>query len=254
MEGLFGSPMVTATTAALAGIIFLAYGVQTASGFGAALIALTLGAHLIAIGDLVILVLVLSIGQCAYIAVRYRVSIDWPFLLCWVAPFMGAGTAAGAYAAGFIDSSSLRRILGALILMLSIIELYASARRRGGPPRSIGPITAALALLGAGLMHGVYATGGPLLVYTMGRRSLDKDTFRSTITVVWLALNIGLVSYHATAGHLSRQHGEMLAVLAPVMMLGLIAGERVFVRIGSPRFMQLVFSLLAIAALGLLLR
>jgi hypothetical protein len=103
-------------------------------------------------------------------------------------------------------------------------------------------------------MHGVYATGGPLLVYTMGRRSLDKDTFRSTITVVWLALNIGLVSYHATAGHLSRQHGEMLAVLAPVMMLGLIAGERVFVRIGSPRFMQLVFSLLAIAALGLLLR
>ena len=246
--------MLTATTAALAGVIFLAYGVQTASGFGAALVAVTLGAHLIAVGDLVMLVLMLSIGQCGYIAVRYRVSIDWPFLIRWVAPFMGAGTAIGAYAAGHIDSSSLRRILALLILSLSVIEIHASVRRRGGPARPIGPMTAALGLVGAGLMHGVYATGGPPLVYIMGRRSLDKDTFRSTITVVWLALNIGLVSYHAVAGHLTREHGEMLAVLAPAMMLGLLAGERLFSRIGGPRFMQLVFALLAVAAVGLLLR
>lgn len=246
--------MLTATTAALAGIVFLAYGVQTATGFGAALISLTLGAHLMAVGDLVLLILSLSLLQCGYIAIRYHGSIDWSFLLRWIGPFMGGGTAVGAYVSGYIDSSNLRRILGAMILTLSLIELYTSLRRRGSPARRLGPVGSALGLASAGLMHGVYAVGGPLLVYTMGRRNLDKETFRSTITVVWLVMNLGLVVFHAIAGHFTAELTGTLVALVPVVIVSVIAGERMFSLIGGPRFLQVVFGLLAIAALGLLLR
>ena len=244
--------MLTATTAVLAGIIFIGYGVQTATGFGAGLISLTLGAHVVGVGDLVLLVLMLSLGQCGYIAVRYRGSIHWRFLGGWVAPFMGAGTAAGVYAAGFIDASSLPVILGWLILGLSLVELYASLRRRDLSPRPIGAPAAAAALFGAGVMHGVYAMGGPLLVYTMGRRALDKEIFRSTITVVWLVLNIGLVGYYASAGRVTGEHLEQLGPLIPAMILGVVAGEHLFARLRGPRFTQLVFALLAVAAVALL--
>lgn len=246
--------MLTATTAALAAIIFVAYGVQTATGFGAALISVTLGAHLIPVGDVVVLVLTLSLGQCGYIAFRYRGSIDWRFLGRWVAPFMGVGTAAGAYIAGYIDGAVLRQVLGALILGLSLFELGASLGRRGKEPPPIGPVGSAIGLVGAGLMHGVYATGGPPLVYTMGRRRFEASAFRSTLTVVWLVLDFGLVSYFVIDGRYTAAHVQRVGLLVPAVILGIIAGERLFARIRGPRFMQLVFALLAAAAVGLLWR
>lgn len=246
--------MLTATTAALAGIIFLAYGVQTATGFGAALISVTLGAHIAGVGDIVLYVLALSLVQCGYIAVRYRGAIDWSLLLKWIMPVMGAGTAVGAYVAGYLDSETLRRILGGLILVLSLAELVSSIRRRDKPAKPISPPATASGLFGAGLMHGVYAAGGPLLVYTMGRRNLDKSTFRTTITMVWVVLNIGLVAYHGVIGSYRREILETLPLLAPAMIGGVVAGELVFRRIEGPRFMQLVFGLLAVAACALLFR
>ena len=246
--------MLTATTAALVGVIFAAYGVQTATGFGAALIGVTLGAQFAPVNDVVLLILSLSLGQCGYIALRYRGTIDWSFLLRWVAPAMGAGTAIGAYVSGYLDGSALRRVLGAMILVLSLIELISSIRRKSGKPKPISKPTTGVALIGAGLMHGVYATGGPLLVYAMGRRDLDKETFRSTITVVWLVLNIGLVAYHAAAGNYRRELVESLGLLVPAMIAGTVAGEYFFRKIEGPRFMQVVFALLAAAAVALLVR
>ena len=246
--------MLTATTAALAAVIFVAYGVQTATGFGAALISVTLGAHIAGVADIVLLILALSLVQCGYIAVRYRGAIDWRLLGRWIIPVMGAGTAIGAYIAGYLDSETLRRVLGGLILVLSLAELFASIRRAHAPAKPITAPATAAGLLGAGLMHGVYAAGGPLLVYTVGRRNLDKAAFRTTITTVWLILNLALVAYHGAVGNYRPDLLKVLALVAPAMLLGVVAGELVFRRIEGPRFMQVVFALLAAAACGLLLR
>jgi hypothetical protein len=245
---------LTATTAALVAVFFIAYGVQTATGFGAALVSVTLGAQLAPVTDVVLLVLALSLGQCGYIALRYRGSIDWSFLVRWVVPVMGAGAAAGAYLAGHLDGGLLRRILGGLILALSVIELAASVRRKATPARPISAPVTAVGLVGAGLMHGAYAIGGPPLVYVMVRRGFDKATFRTTITVIWLGLNVALVAYHGAVGRYTPELLGTMALLVPAVIGGVIAGEIFFRRIDGPRFMQAVFALLAVAALGLLLR
>jgi hypothetical protein len=52
--------------------------------------------------------------------------------------------------------------------------------------------------MGAGLVHGMYTTGGPLLVYALGREGLSKHVFRSTVTAVWLVFNVGLRSRSTT--------------------------------------------------------
>ena len=64
------------TTLALAVLVAVAYGVQTTAGFGAGLILVTIGAHLLPIPELLALILPLSILQTGWVSVRSRQSID----------------------------------------------------------------------------------------------------------------------------------------------------------------------------------
>ena len=78
------SALTTTIIAALAAIAFAAFGVQTVTGFGSMLVAVTLGAHLVDIPTLLMLFLPLSLIQCGYVGVRYRAGIDWRLLLAMI--------------------------------------------------------------------------------------------------------------------------------------------------------------------------
>jgi uncharacterized membrane protein YfcA len=239
---------------AIFGIAFLAYAIQTATGFGSVLVAITLGAHLLSIPELLLLILPLSLMQCSYIAVRYRGDIDWRLLLRWIVPVMGVGTALGAFVARDLSGDWLKRILAGLVLLLSVVELAALAGwlRRSGRP--LGPLGRVLGMLGAGLMHGIYAAGGPLLVYTIGRTGIDKGAFRSTITLVWLILNVGLLSYFAVDGRFGEHHLVEIGILIPAVAIGVVVGDRLHHRLEGDRFRVVLYLMLALAALSLLLR
>ena len=59
-----------------------------------------------------------------------------------------------------------------------------------------------------GFVHGLFGTGGPMIVYVVRRRLADKRAFRSTLAVLWLVLNIGLLSKFALAGWSDALHPE----------------------------------------------
>lgn len=244
---------MTPLVALFGAIIFAAYGVQTATGFGAGIVAVTLGAQLMDIREILLYLLPLSLLQCGYVASRNRAAIDWPLLGRWIIPVMGGGTVAGAVLASDIGGDTLRRVLAALILVLSLYEL-AALSRKDLVRRPIGAAGTFGGLVGAGLMHGIYGCGGPLLSYTVGRRGLDKASFRSTITVVWILLNIFLIAYFFADGRYRSEHATGIALLVPFVVAGVAAGELAFRRLGGRRFNQIIFALLALAALSLLIR
>lgn len=244
---------MTTTLALIALIAFCGYCVQTVTGFGAMVISVPLGALLLPIDELLLLLLPLSIFQCSYIAVRYRGAIDTTLLLRWIIPVMGLGTAIGALLAPQLSGQTLRRALAVLILLLALMELYVLTRRTTiRCPRSKATIV--IGLLGAGLMHGVYATGGPLLVYSIESRVKDKSVFRATLTVVWLLLNTALVTYFAVDGRYQADHPQRIALLVPGVVIAIIVGQRLHERLDGKRFRIATYSLLAMAAIVLLLR
>ena len=67
-------------------IVFLAYAVQTVTGFGSMLLCVTFGAFLLPIRSLVTLAVPISILQTGYVSVRHRDGIRWPLLLQRVLP------------------------------------------------------------------------------------------------------------------------------------------------------------------------
>jgi hypothetical protein len=123
---------------------------------------------------------------------RERESISWDSLR-WVFPLMGGGMFVAFWALSGLGDERLKPAFGVLVLLLAAGELIAMRRPAPSPTPSddeqpASRVRTVVALLGAGVVQGVYACGGPLLVYATGREGLAKESFRSPITTVWVVL------------------------------------------------------------------
>lgn len=239
---------------ALAGLVFLGYTVQTVTGFGAVVITLTFAAHFLPIPLVLPLIVPLSIAQCAYLAIRHHGAIDRRLLLVHILPIMGAGTGVGIFIAPHLEGDWLRIGFAVLVLLLSARELVALTRAGRAPRQALGRVPFVALLAGAGVVHGIYATGGPMLVYAVNRAGLTKAAFRSTLVVVWIALNTVLTVSFVRAGAYDAGSVQTIGLLVPAVVIGLVAGELIHHRVEERRFRIVTFALLCAAALSLLAR
>lgn len=240
---------------ALAVVVFLAYAVQTVTGFGSMLLCVTFGAHLLDIQTLVTLAVPISLIQTGYIALRHRRFIEWPLLLRRVLPLMGVGLAAGLVAQGALGGDPLLRYaFGAMVFVLAARELWVLHGSTVTDRAKAPPAASMAAMLGAGVIHGIYATGGPLLVYAVGREDLDKHRFRATLSMVWLVLGLALAAAFLGEGRYDLATGLDILVLLPAVPLGIVLGEWLHAKVEERRFKTTVFALLIAASVSLLLR
>ena len=107
-------------------------------------------------------------------------------------------------------------------------------------------------MAGAGIIHGIYATGGPLLVYALGREDLGKAVFRSTLTLVWLVFSVVLIAAFGLEGRYDAEVMTTVLWLIPAVPVGIVAGEWLHDRVEERRFKRLIFGLLMLASLSLL--
>ncbi|MCA9772024.1 MAG: sulfite exporter TauE/SafE family protein [Myxococcales bacterium] len=247
--------MIDSTFALFAVLVFAGYTTQTMIGFGSLIICVTLGAHLYPIQTLIPLVVPLSIAQCGYIVTRHHDGVDWRLLLRQILPIMGVGMVGGFLVFEFVQGPWLRSFFAILVMVLASRELYFLLRV--DPERNARPMSRAESsgwILGAGVIHGIYAAGGPMLVYAVNRMGLSKHAFRSTLSTVWLVLNTGLVITYWRTGRFDAESVKKIGLLLLTVPLGIWAGEHLHARVDERRFRVLVFSILIVAALSLLIR
>jgi hypothetical protein len=244
---------MTTALAIFALIVLAGYAVQTTTGFGSMILCVTFGAHLFSLEHVLSIAVPLSLVQNGYIVLRHRDGIDWRLLLGSVLPLMGAGAITTLVLFSNLDAPWLRTAFALMVLALSLRELARQFR----PSASAAPPStwvSRASLLGAGAIHGLYATGGPLLVYAIGRRGLSKHVFRSTVTTVWLVLNSLLCVAYTRAGRLDRDVLVSLAWVLPAVPLGIWLGEVLHNKVDERRFRIVVFVVLLVAAVALLIR
>lgn len=238
----------------MAGIVALGFAVQAMAGFGNGLICVTLGAHFLPIPELVALVVPLSIVQTAWITGRNRHHLDRPLLLRRVLPLMGTGAVAGFVLLPVLgEATELELALGSLVVLLALRELWRLRTPELASP-ALPRAGANAAMLAAGVVHGLFATGGPLLVYALGQELPDRRRFRATLCAVWLSLNSLLIVGFVHQGRLGPAQLAMLPVLYLAMAVGTWGGDRLH-DLASPRTFRLaVYGLLLLGGLSLLLR
>ncbi|MGJ8670949.1 MAG: sulfite exporter TauE/SafE family protein [Oceanococcus sp.] len=229
--------------------ILFAYTAEAMTGFGSIVIALSLGALLFPIEFLQTVLVPLNICMTGYLSWKHRAAIDWPLLLRLILPFMLLGTVLGVVLQPHLGGKALKFLFALLILWFAARELWRAGRGLPSPIRS--PLWSRVVVSIAGLTHGLFASGGPLLVYGLAGMSMDKARFRATLILVWFSLNSMLTAVFLWQGRIQPHAGVILAYVA-LIPVGVVLGEYLHHRVDEDRFKLWIYRLLIVAALGLM--
>lgn len=226
--------------------ILISYTVEAVTGFGSNVIALSLGALLLPIAEILPVLVSLNILMTGYLSIKHRVHIHWPTLLRMILPLMAIGTLLGYLLRPTLSDTILHSLFGVLLIAFATRQLWLMYRTPEVKAYSVGKQRGIT--LAAGLTHGLYASGGPLLVYALANSQLAKTELRTTLIAVWFSLNSLLTLIFLLDGSLLPSLPRLVGYL-PIIVIGIVVGEWLHHRINEQRFRQLVFVLLGIVGL-----
>lgn len=230
-------------------IVLFAFLSEAVTGFGSTVISVTLGAHLLPLEQLLPIFVPANMTLSVWILAKNHQHIDRRFLLKRMLPTLAIGMAIGLTVLSFAPPGPGLLIgYAAFVAVLATVELLRKSERAPSPEQS------ALALVGGGIVHGLYGSGGPLIVWASATKLANKSMLRATLAAVWLLLNTALLLKYASMGRLSGQTLLASASLLPVVALALYFGEYLHRWVPAAAFKRLVYVLLLSGALSLLIR
>lgn len=233
--------------------VLVAFTVEATLGFGATVVAVGLGSLVVPIRELLPAFVIVNLTLSCYVAIRYRAHVDWKFLLGRIVPFMAIGFPLGFLIFSALPESTMKRAFGVFLVGLSIVELRKMAR--GVVVQEALPVPVELgALVGAGVIHGAFSTGGPLAVWASGRQLPEKGRFRSTLGALWLIMNVVFIASRYAKGDVNARTVELLPLLVPGLVGGLVLGEIAHSRLPERAFRIAVFCVLLVIGCVLVVR
>lgn len=156
------------------------------------------------------------------------------------------------------SEQQLSAFLAVFVLFLAIHGMYGMIRKNGESckkekeNRDKMKATDVLLLLGAGLVHGIFVSGGPLLIGYLTRQIKEKESFRVTISFIWIWLNSLIFVDDITQGYWNVELVKVLVITLPFFGVGMWIGGRLSKRMSQDVFMRLTYVLLLIAGIALL--
>lgn len=223
--------------------ILVAYTIEAVTGFGSLVIALSLAALVLPLPEVMPVLVPLSVLMSGFLAWRNRQHIDWRLLLRMILPLMLTGTLVGYLIHTGLDDELLKLLFGLLIVWFAGRELWRLAR---GVVAQAHPAWLSRALtFAAGITHGLFASGGPLLVYALAGTHLDKSRLRATMLSVWFTLNASLSMLFLFQGSLVPALPRTVTYV-PLLVIGILLGEWLHHRVDETRFRQIVYGLLTV--------
>jgi uncharacterized membrane protein YfcA len=226
-------------------IALVSFATEGAIGFGGTVLAASIGAQVADLEVLLPAFVPLNILMSSWLLSRGVRTVAWRLLLVEVVPAVAVGAAVGL---ALPFASWIPFAFGVFVVGLALFQLAHVAD-------AALPRVAQLGFLAlGGIAHGQFGTGGPMIVYVARRRLADKLAFRSTLAVLWLALNAALLTKFITTGLYHRPVFEVGGVLAVVIVPGLFIGDRIHRKLDAARFERVVWLVLLLAGGALAVR
>ena len=239
----------------LGAIILLSYTTQAISGFGSIVIAVTLGAFLFDIAEMLPVLVPLNIVLNLWLVGKHARHIERKLLFWRILPIMGGGLLIGILIFEYVQGETLKQALAVLIVFLASLELLrVLSSRENTALKLLNYIPIPVWILLSGITHGMYASGGPFLVYALGRLELSKAIFRATLVAVWLIFNGVLTVQYLFNGRIGNFEWLQILIYTPLVILGIVIGEWAHHRVNERHFRILVFTLLLFAGGVLVLK
>ena len=157
-----------------------------------------------------------------------------------------------------ISAKVLYHTLGVIVISFMILGCYHSFSKSYKEKQKEGKQKTSfwsyIVLIFAGIVHGMFVCGGPLLVVYASENIKKRDEFRVTISAVWAVLNTIILFTDIKAGYFNVKLLILLGISVAVLFLALFLGSVILKHINKKWFMIITYVLMGISGLSLLLK
>ena len=108
-------------------------------------------------------------------------------------------------------------------------------------------------LLLAGVIHGMFVSGGALLVVYATQVLKDKEEFRATIAPVWVVLNSVLLASQVRQGAFDNYNIRLILISVIPLFIATWVGKKLVKKVSQKVFLNLTYVLLLVSGLSLIL-
>ena len=182
-------------------VIFFANIIQAITGFAGTTLAMPFSIILVGGEEARVILNILGIVSSIGVVILNRKSIVW-YEVIKICLVMGVGMAIGFVIIHFVNAPKeiFYFILAGVILVFAAIGIYTTFFKKEKtleegeePPvdkyaklKEAGLIAL---LVAAGIVHGMFVCGGPLLIIYATKKLKERDEFRATLSMAWIVLN-----------------------------------------------------------------
>lgn len=236
-------------------VIFLTNIIQCITGFAGTVLAMPFSVMLVGYEVSKAVLNILGMLASVYIVVTAFKSINRKeFLKTGGVMIAGmiAGFAVKKYVLDRFDPGVLYKILGVLVIgfaIFSAVKFYMKKEDRELPPYIAYPL-----LVAAGVAHGIFVCGGPLLVVYANGKLKDTDEFRATLSAVWVLLNGVNFALDIYSGYFTASTVKITAISIVSLALALVIGNLIYKKLSRRVFLQLTYLLMFISGVSLLIK
>ncbi len=245
-------------------IIFLSNIIQGITGFAGTILAMPFSIHLVGYPVAKPVLNVLGIIAGIYVVAGGMKNVNKKQLIR-VAVMMAIGIVGGILIKGLFTGHEkiLYIALGIFVVAIGlkgIVTAILEARsqiaigKEGGSRDDKLTPASGLLLLCAGIVHGIFVCGGPLIISYMTSHTRDKEEFRRTISAVWIILNTMIFVSDIMAGYYTPDTIRVQLISVPFLFGGMFVGGILFKKMSQRFFTILTYILLCIAGASLLFK
>lgn len=227
-------------------VVLLTHFLEGITGFGCTVLALPFAIMLLGTQQAVPVLLFLALLLAAYIVWIDRRRIVWR-VFARIILLVGIGLPFGMFTFGHVDERVLRWILGVFMVVVAGRGLLSFVIRFD--ENRLPKWVLNLLLVAGGFIHGVFSSGGPLVVIYARHALRDKSHFRATISLLWLSLNTVMLVQGLISGRMTAEIWKIIGVCLPFVLVGAAAGNWAHRHIKDRYFSQIVYSVLLVSGL-----
>ena len=227
--------------------LFLGAFTQSVTGFGSALVAMSILPSLLGLPVAAPVVAATGFVLEVLLTLRYhqslRVNAIWRMLLASLltAPF-------GVILIRYVNESLALFLLGLLLVGYALYALIGLRLPNLAHP-AWGWVTGLL----SGLLGGAYNTPGPPIVIYGNCRGWESAQFKSNLSGFFVINSIFVVTSHFMSGHYSPDTTRLLLLCLPATLVGFVLGQSMDRWLDPEHFRKVVLVLLIVLGIHLMI-
>lgn len=225
-------------------ILFLAHLQEGITGFGCAVLSIPFLAMLLGLDVAVQMMMMLGWCSSLLIVLDSRKHIVWKEF-ARITTLVGLGLPFGILAAKSVPQSTLKWVLAGFMVAVGAQGLVVQFGNKPVPkmtPRT--RLLTSLFLPLGGVIHGVFGTGGPLIVIYAARAITDKTLFRVTLSMMWFVMASLMTGHWIADSSLKPGVLGLVACCVPITITAIHLGNKAHYRVNDLAFRKVVYSVL----------